>query len=130
MTQGPTTGAANGGHDPGFRIAVIIDSDISNQLETRAALRRTGLFALLISCESTEIAREVIESQDVPPIHLVLLDVVMADDCLPLMSDAMRARTVLMHDADAALDSTLMALPRPISTAVIEDVMARFDPLD
>ncbi|MEM9972365.1 MAG: hypothetical protein AAF762_14890 [Pseudomonadota bacterium] len=130
MSDQPTVLSVNGRGDPVFRTALVIDTDVSRQIAARTALRQTGLFSLVLSCESNAIAREVIEDDSTPTIHLALLDADMAGACLPLMSPGLAARTVLTHDAEVSPDTDLLALPHPLSPAVIEDVFQRLPPLD
>ena len=127
MSKSSLAHAANGGRDLGLRIAVVIDDNVLRQLSARSVLRESSLFSLIISCESSEIAREVIDGDDAPLVLMYLVDAAMADECLAFMSPAKLARTAIMHDAEETPDTELLALPRPLTVAVIEDIVSRFD---
>ncbi len=130
MSDPVTPRMANGRRDPVLRFAAVINSNIQRQLEARAALRETGLFSLTLSCESAETARDVLEGNGEQELSLILLDASLAGQCLPLMSATQRDRTILTHEPDIDLEYDMLAVPHPVSAAVLLDVIERMGDAD
>ncbi len=119
-------GRSNGQRDPVSRSALVIDDDVTRQLQLRNALRQTGLFSLILSCESEEMARDVLQDNPEPRFALAIVALELAEDCLAHIPADLLRRTVITHEPeDAPPVGDIFTLPRPISAAVIEDVLAR-----
>ncbi len=125
MSNHETPTSANGRRDPGFRVALVINESILRQIETRTAIRETELFGLTLSCESSLMARDVLTGSDTPDVALILLDLSLAETCLPIMSKEQLARTVLTHEPEIDPDHDMIAVPHPVSKAVVLDILDR-----
>ena len=123
----PAYPSANGRRTPGLPIAVIVEQSITGQVDNLSVFRQSELFSLIVSCDSSEIAHDCIESSQRPKFLLLLFHVDMANGRPPQLQPSALARTVFVHDLDQSPGTDLIALPRSLSPEVIQDVVSRFN---
>lgn len=118
---------AAGGIFPAERAtALVIDKDVERHIGLRRALRRCGLFGLILSAESGYAAQDILTDPETPPLSLILVSEPLRAEVIAAANAAQTSKIASIRST-ASNGSVFPTLRIPVGPGDIEALMKKLD---